>query len=56
MKDSQSEARTLIGLARSAIADQLNVAIDEPTIAGNPWLEREAATFVTLTVNDQLRG
>jgi len=56
MKDSQSEARTLIGIARLAIAKQLDIAIDEPAITGKLWLDKPAATFVTLTINGQLRG
>lgn len=56
MNDSVNRGRILISIARSAIAKQLRVAIDEFPTAGLSWLEEPAATFVTLTINGKLRG
>lgn len=56
MSDSVSKAKTVIGIARAAIARKLEVVVDEPLIAGLKWLDSEAATFVTLTINGVLRG
>jgi len=47
--------RTLIGLARHAIASRLDAALPAPD-AGAPWLSQQGATFVTLTLDGRLRG
>ncbi len=45
---------SLLALARNAISNRLNL---EPIVAVNtPELQKNAATFVTLTQNGQLRG
>lgn len=56
MNDSVNRGRVLISIARSAIAKQLRVAIDEYPVTGLIWLDESAATFVTLTINGKLRG
>jgi AmmeMemoRadiSam system protein A len=45
---------TLIALAKAAIDTQLGGNLASP--ADQDWLRRSAATFVTLTRNDELRG
>lgn len=51
---------TLIAVARRALATQLGVddirIPDATPHAGETWLERDAATFVTLNKNGRLRG
>ena len=56
MNDTVNRGRVLISIARSVIAKELHIAIDEYPTSGLSWLEKPAATFVTLTVNDKLRG
>ncbi len=49
-----NKGQTLLHLARAAIAGELGfVSHDLPR---SDWLEEPGATFVTLTLNDQLRG
>lgn len=45
---------TLIGIARAAIGEKLGVATGAQRSA--PWLEQPGATFVTLMLDDALRG
>jgi len=54
---SREEAgATLLAIARGTIAHALGLAPEPPRIAGAPWLERAAATFVTLVRDGELRG
>lgn len=53
--------RTLMLLARTALAEHLGVPAPtddsvDGIIAGNPWLRRRGACFVTLTEHGRLRG
>lgn len=48
------QGKTLLRLARSAIAKELGLASDDLPKAD--WLEEHGATFVTLTLQGQLRG
>lgn len=47
--------RTLLALARGAIAEQFGLAVELPDTSA-PWLQEPGATFVTLTQNGRLRG
>ncbi|MCB2076632.1 MAG: AmmeMemoRadiSam system protein B [Novosphingobium sp.] len=46
----------LLALARAAIASKLGFKPDKPIEAGMPWLHQAGATFVTLTLDGNLRG
>lgn len=46
--------KTLLHLARGAIAERLGFASHGLPRAG--WLEKDGATFVTLTLDDRMRG
>lgn len=47
----------LLVVARNAIARELNrPPVGEPSSSTSKWLDRKAATFVTLTENERLRG
>jgi hypothetical protein len=48
--------RTLVSIARAAIADELNGSAASPRGATEPWLAQAGATFVTLTLEGKLRG
>lgn len=52
---SEEAGRTLVGLARAAIAGRL-VLRDPPKVPPAAWLSRPGATFVTLTQAGRLRG
>ncbi len=47
--------RTLIALARGAIASRLDPATPQPD-AGAAWLSQQVATVITLTLDGRLRG
>ncbi len=51
-----NKAAILLLLARQAIALQLGMSVDERQCADVDWLNEDAATFVTLTQGDALRG
>jgi len=51
---SNEKGKTLLRLARAAIAKELGFISQE--LPRTDWLEEPGATFVTLTLNDQLRG
>jgi len=53
---SRDKGSVLIGLARRAIAARLGISAAAPDIADADWLQSKAATFVTLTIDRQLRG
>ena len=50
----ENAGATLIALARAAIADKFGASPHYPDPAG--WLQQPRATFVTLTLNGELRG
>ncbi|MGH8688859.1 MAG: AmmeMemoRadiSam system protein B [Burkholderiales bacterium] len=47
---------TLLGLARASISHRLGLAPEAPSPEGAAWLARPGATFITLTLEDRLRG
>jgi hypothetical protein len=53
---SEAAGHTLVAIARGSIAHALGIARQRPALAGEPWLARVAATFVTLVKEQQLRG
>ena len=52
--EHQARARLLVALARAAIASEFGSPW--PDLPRPAWLEKQAATFVTLTRHEQLRG
>ncbi|EQD63509.1 AMMECR1 domain protein [mine drainage metagenome] len=54
LPEGDFERRTLIGIARSAIGAKLGQP--ERSFPDLPWLRCPQATFVTLTINRDLRG
>ena len=48
--------RTLIAIARGAIAHQLGAHSEAPATDMQPWLRQAGATFVTLVLDGKLRG
>lgn len=56
-KEPQHMGAVLVGLARGAIAEELDVPFEGPdTGEHGDWLEAYAATFVTLREDEELRG
>jgi AmmeMemoRadiSam system protein B/AmmeMemoRadiSam system protein A len=53
--DREDVGRTLVGIARKSIAHRLALG-EVPRLDVPAWLVRPAATFVTLTCNERLRG
>jgi len=53
---STDKGPVLIALARQAIADRLGLRSTTPESTAADWLQRTAATFVTLTMHGALRG
>jgi AmmeMemoRadiSam system protein B/AmmeMemoRadiSam system protein A len=53
--DREEVGRTLVGIARGAIAHRLGLGA-APRVDAPAWLARPAATFVTLTCEASLRG
>ena len=51
---TEARGQTLVRLARATIADALGIAY--PAVPDEPWLAEPGATFVTLTLDDELRG
>lgn len=51
---TDAQGATLLRLARRAIGEALGV--DVPAIEDAPWLDEPGATFVTLTIDGELRG
>lgn len=56
MSDAHSKGPVLTRLARGAIAEQLEMALEMPDPDEHPWLLEPGATFVTLFLNGALRG
>ncbi len=56
MSEKNNPGPILIALARSAIADELDLDAKAPSIEGLGWLKEDRATFVTLTKQGGLRG
>jgi len=56
MSEKSNRGPILIGLARSAIAEELGLDTRPPDMDGLNWLQEDAATFVTLTKQEDLRG
>ena len=56
MNDYKSKGDILIGLARTAIASELELAADTPVGLEDEWLQVPAASFVTLHLKGSLRG
>ncbi|ATX81251.1 hypothetical protein Ga0123462_0376 [Mariprofundus ferrinatatus] len=56
MSDTVDKGKVLIALARTAIAKRLGLGSELVSTEGKTWLEKPAATFVTLTLNGALRG
>lgn len=52
----EEAGRTLIAIARAAMAHALGVQAEAPVTDAQPWLKQSAATFVTLTLDGKLRG
>ncbi len=52
----EEAGRTLIAIARAAMAHSLGVQAEAPVTNAQPWLKQSAATFVTLTLDGKLRG
>jgi AmmeMemoRadiSam system protein A len=50
----QERGKTLLQLARGAIAEKFGIVL--PSVASEGWLAEPGATFVTLTLNGNLRG
>jgi hypothetical protein len=48
--------RTLVAIARAAIAQALGLQAEAPAVAAPPWLKQSGAAFVTLTLEGKLRG
>jgi AmmeMemoRadiSam system protein B/AmmeMemoRadiSam system protein A len=53
---AEEAGRTLIGIARAAIAKVLGFPGESPVALLAPWLRQAGATFVTLTMDGKLRG
>lgn len=53
---SRSQKQQMLRLARDAIAEALGVAEHRVPTQHAQWLQLPAATFVTLTLNGELRG
>lgn len=56
MSEKSNRGPILIALARSAIAEELGLNVEPPTTDGLSWLQADAATFITLTKQGELRG
>jgi len=56
MIKKEDKGNILIALARQAIATQLDMALPNINVDHDIWLHKPAATFVTLTHHDTLRG
>ena len=56
MGNSVEKGKLLTGLARAAIAGQLDLVVDVPNPGTVGWLEEPGASFVTLYLNGSLRG
>jgi len=56
MSEKSNRGPILIGLARAAIAEKLDVEYKPAKPELQNWLKDEAASFVTLTKDGQLRG
>ncbi|MDX8408148.1 MAG: AmmeMemoRadiSam system protein A [Mariprofundaceae bacterium] len=56
MNEKSNRGPVLIALARNAIADELGLDAKPPSLEGLSWLQADAATFVTLTKQGDLRG
>jgi len=54
MNESPDRGAVLVAIAREAIGERLGVAAAREH--GEPWLARPAATFVTLRLEEALRG
>ncbi|HQY46554.1 MAG TPA: AmmeMemoRadiSam system protein A [Usitatibacteraceae bacterium] len=54
MPDREERGRVLVVIAREAIGERLGVA--ERRWRDEPWLAQPAATFVTLRIDEDLRG
>jgi AmmeMemoRadiSam system protein A len=52
----QDAGRTLLALARAALAHRFGERPEAPRLDAPPWLRQTAATFVTLTRAGRLRG
>ena len=52
----QSAGEALLGIARGAISHRLGLADAGPLTDAAPWLNRPGASFVTLMLEDRLRG
>jgi len=56
MGDSVKKGKLLTGLARTAIARHLDLAMEMPDLTAVGWLQKPGASFVTLNLNGSLRG
>ncbi|MFQ5518412.1 MAG: AMMECR1 domain-containing protein, partial [Mariprofundus sp.] len=56
MIDSVIRGDVLINLARAVIAEKLGLPTADVDDADATWLQDPAATFVTLTIDAELRG
>lgn len=54
--DAAEAGRTLIAIARGAIAHRLEHGTPAPRTHGPQWLEQPGATFITLQLDGRLRG
>jgi AmmeMemoRadiSam system protein B/AmmeMemoRadiSam system protein A len=52
----ESAGEALLGIARGAISHRLGLAGEAPPTDAAPWLNRPGASFVTLMLEDRLRG
>jgi len=56
MSDGMTRGDIITRLARAAIARHLGISFDEPASPEADWLQEQAATFVTLQMQGNLRG
>ncbi len=56
MGEQSNRGPILIALARNAIAEELGLNTEPPVTDGLDWLQANAATFITLTKQGELRG
>jgi AmmeMemoRadiSam system protein B/AmmeMemoRadiSam system protein A len=52
----ESAGEALLGIARGAISHRLGLVEEAPPTDAAPWLNRPGASFVTLMLEDRLRG
>jgi len=52
----EDAGEALLGIARGAISHRLGLADEAPLTDAAPWLNRPGASFVTLMLEDRLRG